>query len=150
MVHLINRGKIQASNSRFQFRITIANIPSLVDILDQPRVNPPNGNYRNRNWHLWTLDSVRQSYGFSLSLALSLARPNLGLVNAESYAVFAMCLTYQNLDCVVDVADAIARRESLPFQPAPEAVEQIRQGRSTLLREDDEMLIGRDLGNDFE
>ena len=61
-----------------------------------------------------------------------------------------MCLTYQNLDCVVDVADAIARRESLPFRPAPEAVEQIRQGRSTLLREDDEMLIGRDLGNNFE
>ena len=138
--------RLQAPNSGFQICITIANIPSLADIIDQPRVVPPAGtNYRNRNWPLYTLDPDKKSYGFSYSLALGLARPNLGLLNAENYAVFAMCLAYQTLDCVSDIMHLIARGESLPFQPTPEAVEQIRQGSSTLLREHVEMRVGRDL-----
>ena len=143
--------RLQTSNFRSQTCITFANIPSLADIIDQPRVVPPAGtNYRNTDWPLYTLDPVKQSYGFSYSLALGLARPKLGLLNAENYAVFAMCLAYQNLDCVTDIMRLIARGESVPFQPAPEAVERIRQGRSTLLGENEEMRVGRDLGNAFE
>ena len=143
--------RLQASNSRFQIYITIANIPSLADIIDQPRVVPPAGtNYKNINFPLYTLDALKKSYGFSYSLALGLARPNLGLLNAENYAVFAMCLAYQTLDCVTDIMQLIAMGESVPFQPAPEAVEQIRRGRSTLLREHEEIRVGRDLGNGVE
>ena len=83
-------------------------------------------------------------------MLLGLTRPNLGLLNAENYAVFAMCWTYQDLDCVVDAAHLIARRESLPFQPAPEAIKQIRKGRWPVLREDSEMQIGRHVSSRFE
>ena len=144
--------RLQASNSRFRTCITVVNIPSLADIIDQPRVVPPAGfNYRNnRDWPRYTLDPDRKSYGFSYSLALGLARPNLGLLNAENYAVFAMCLAYQTLDCITDIMKLIARGESVPFQPAPEAVKQIRQGRSTMLREHEKMQVGRDLDNTSE
>ena len=143
--------RCKASKSRLRVGITTDNIPSRTAIIDQPLVVPPPGtNYRNRDWPLYTLDPDRKSYGFSRSLALGLARPNLGLLNAENYAVFAMCWTYQNLDCVSDVKHLIARGESVPFQPAPEAVEWIQQSRSNMLQEHEEMRSGQDLGSPFE
>ena len=85
------------------------------------------GVYTNRNWQLWTTNTNKKAYGFPESQFLGIVRPNLGLLNAENYAMFAMCLKYQVLDCVGGLASAVAKRESVPFQLAPEAVEQIRR-----------------------
>ena len=142
MAHLVDPSKITSAQLPIDICITIANIPPLADILDQPLVLPPDGDWKNRDWPLWTLDPQRLSYGFSQSQLLGLARPDLGLLNAENYPAFAMCVTYPDLECVRGLGIAIAKRESVPFQPAPEAVKQIREGRSFLLQEDDEMDIG--------
>ena len=54
----------------------------------------------------------------------------LGLRDAENYAVFALFLTYTFLDCLGGFGNSIAKRETLPFQPAQEAVKKIRQAWS--------------------
>lgn len=76
------------------------NTSSFTDIWDQPQVVPPSGNYLSRDWSLWTLSASEQAYGFAQSLYLGLARPNLGLLNADNYAIFALCLQYPILDCL--------------------------------------------------
>ena len=110
----------------------VTNMPPLTAIIDQPRAFPPNGDYSNTNWAEWTLSATKWAYGFSASNFLGLARPNLGIRNADNYAIFALCVQYPNLDCVGSFSAVIAKRGKLPFQPAPEAVEKIWQGRSTL------------------
>ena len=152
MAHMFSRGKIISAHFPDSICITSTNIPALAEIIDQQCVLPPGGpggQYTNRNWQLWTMNPNKRAYGYPESQFLGMARPNLGLLNAENYAMFAMCLTYQVLDCVSSLGNAIAKRESVPFQPSPEAVEQIRRGGSILLREDDEMETGRDWGNTF-
>lgn len=107
-------------------------MPKFSEIIDQPRPIPPAGDYGNRNWLLWTLSATLQAYGFAQSVYLGLARPLLGLKNADNYAVFALCVQYPTLDCVGLFQAYIVKREKLPFQPAPEAVKRIRKGEWAL------------------
>ena len=120
------------------------NIQSPIAIIDQPCAEPPplppspdgvtpaGKDYTNRNWALWTLNQQEFAFGFTESQYLGLARPNLALKNAENYAIFALCLQFPNLKCVGNIVDAIAKRDKVSFELAPEAVKQIQQNRSTM------------------
>ena len=77
-------------------------------------------------------DRKYKAYGYTQSVYLGLASPRRGLKNAENYAVFALCIVYPDLDCVGTYGSAIAKREAVPFQPAPEAVEEIQRDGSIL------------------
>ena len=132
MVHLITRGDvIRAKLHPLHFN---TNIQSHIDVIDQPCVlpPPPDRDYTNRDWPSWTLSQTNKAYGFTESQLLGLARSNLGLKNADNYAMFAVCIKFPGLKCVGKFVDAIAKRENIPFELAPEAVKQIQQNGSTL------------------
>lgn len=101
------------------------------DIIDETSLLPPGGDYKNRDWPSWTLNAGKIAYGYANSVYLGLARPQLALRNADNYAIFSVCVAYPTLNCLGNFATAIAKREELPFQPAPEAVKKIREGGST-------------------
>lgn len=139
MFHLIGPGNLtRATLTTPRPWHHIADVSLAAEIKDQPLLEPPNGVYpdpsnvdpQDIDWLAWTSSSTKDSYGFGSSLFLGLGRPMLSLLNAENYAIFAMCLTYPVLDCIGIFANAIAKRDHVPFQPSPEAVQKIREGGS--------------------
>ena len=71
--------------------------------------------------------TTKIAYGFGYSLFLGLARPNLGLLNADNYAVLALCLQYLTLTCLGFHEVSIAKRDEVSFRPAPRSREMIRE-----------------------
>lgn len=67
------------------------------------------------------------AYRYSNAIYLGLGMPALAIRNAENYAIFALCVQYPTLDCLGTYASSIAKREEVPFQPAPETVMSIQQ-----------------------
>ena len=53
---------------------------------------------------------------------LGLVMPGLTVLNPDNYAVFALCITMLELDCLDKYAEGIRKRNSLPFVPSPKAV----------------------------
>lgn len=78
-----------------------------VVIIDQPAVTPPvadplttNQWTTNRNWATWISSTVYQAYGFFYTSFLGFIKPYDALLNADSYALFGMCMYYPELDCL--------------------------------------------------
>lgn len=95
-----------------------------------PQVKPSDDNWRSTNWITWILNlAAPGSFGVVWCQFLGLARPDLARLNADKYAIFAVCIKYLLLDCLGKFAQAIQKREKLPFVPSPNAVENIRRGR---------------------
>lgn len=107
--------------------------PFLAEIIDQPRLDPPNLLYptvvdlRAIDWSLWKLNATRKSYGFTNALFLGLARPDLALLNAENYAMFALCMTLLFLECTDSISVTNGKRANVPIRAAPEKVNKSRE-----------------------
>lgn len=105
-------------------------------ILDKPRVEPPDNiwpavvNLRTMDWSLWRSNANAGAYGFSAALFLGLARPDLALLNAENYAMFALCMTLTNLQCTTVHSVTNTKRENSQNQVAPEGVNNSRESGS--------------------
>lgn len=95
-----------------------------------PQVKPRDGNWRNPHWITWILNlAAPGSFGVAWCQFLGLVRPDLARLNADNYAIFAVCIKYLVLDCLGKFAQSIQKREKLPFMPSPDAVKKIRSGR---------------------
>lgn len=71
---------------------------------------------RNREWGYTQASCGYGSISWPCNARLNCAQ------NADNYAVFALCITMLELDCLDKYAEGIRKRNSLPFVPSPEAV----------------------------
>lgn len=65
--------------------------------------------------------------------------PGLALKNADNYAVLAVCMQYEDLDCLGTFQSDIVAKRKLPFRlpsTTSRTVEKIRDGGLDLRRED--------------
>ena len=74
----------------------------------------------------WTTSSSEIAYGALKSKWLGLAKPELAKINADNYAIFALCIKYPTLDCVGGFTYAIAKRQSVPFAVSPRVAKKLR------------------------
>ena len=133
MAHLVTQNsKLRPPPFLLHFQ-NLSSLTSPTAIDDQPAAYPPDGtNFDNRDWSQWVLNNNYVSYGYTQSVYLSLAKPNLAQLNADNYLFLALCLTYEELDCVGTFQNDIKRRRSLPFKVSSRTIEKIRSGELDL------------------
>ena len=110
-----------------------------VGITDQQATVPPVADplhtdqwLLNRNYASWIRSPVIRAYGYFYTMFLGLARPLDARLNADSFAIFALCMYFPELNCVGYFN--IPPKRSLPRGVSPRAVEKIRSGVSNLKR----------------
>lgn len=68
------------------------------------------------------------SYGYTTAAYLGLSMPALAMKNADNYAILAVCMQHDSLDCLGTFQDDIISKRKLPFQVSSRTVEKIRSG----------------------
>ena len=104
-----------------------------VGIIDQFAMIPPGADplttdqwWINRNWATWITSAVIGAYGYFYTAFLGLAMPLAARLNADSFAIFAICMYYPELNCLGAFQADILTKRSVPVGVSPRAVEKIR------------------------
>lgn len=66
----------------------------------KPRVIPPNGDYSIADLTEWVSDAGTPAVNFIDAGLLGLANPESARLNAPNYVMFALCLAFEDLDCL--------------------------------------------------
>ena len=66
----------------------------------KPRVIPPNGDYSITDLTQWIVDADVPAVSFFDAGLLGLADPERARLNAPNYVMFALCLAFEDLDCL--------------------------------------------------
>lgn len=110
-----------------------------VEIIDQQAMVPPVADplYTdqwtwNRNFASWIPSAVIQAYGYFYTMFLGLARPLNARLNADNFAIFAMCMYFPELKCTGAFETDLPTKRSVPRGVSPRAVEKIRSAGSNL------------------
>lgn len=80
----------------------------------------------NRDWATWIPSALIGAYGYFYTTFLGLARPVSARLNADSFAIFAVCMYFTELDCLGAFETDILTKRSVPVGVSPRAVEKIR------------------------
>ena len=80
----------------------------------------------NRNWATWIPSAVIGAYGYFYTMFLGLARPVSARLNADSFAIPAICGYLPELSCLGAFEIDILTKMSVPVGISPRAVEKIR------------------------
>ena len=153
-MHLVSEGGALKQFQHLQIS-TLTNLSSSqiltpsapTGIIDHPAVYPPesNGWLTNRNWASWYSSTTEKTYGYVLTAFLGLANPFAARLNADSFAIFALCMYFTELDCLGSFQyDIRTKRSSVPVGGLSEkAMKRIREGKFDLKRD---LPLDRDLG----
>ena len=71
--------------------------------------------------------------------------PKLAMLNADNYAILALCMFYDSLNCLGTFQNDIISKRKLPFQVSSRTVQKIGSGELDLKRDD----VPTDTSDDF-
>ena len=66
----------------------------------QPRVIPPDGDYSITDFSQWVADPNTPATDFLEAALLGIVSPQRARLNAPNYVMFAICLAFEDLDCL--------------------------------------------------